>query len=93
MISSTPVSSLSGEALLAELAACAEVRRRADARAAELAGEIKARSDRSLGYAGLAQGKGARMAEILVQQVTGLSKQEAAAVVRVGSRAGFLDAV
>ncbi len=92
MLSTTPVVSLSDEALLDELALWAEVRRRADARTAELAAEVKARSDRELGYSGLAQGKGARTAEILVQQITGLSKTEASAVVRVGSRPGFLEA-
>jgi hypothetical protein len=61
-----------------------------DARAAEIAGEIKARSDFSLGYSGLAQAKGACTAEILVQQTTGLSRAESNALVRVGSKPEYL---
>ena len=61
-----------------------------DARSAELAGEIKARSSFEAGYSGLAQSKGARTAEMLVQQTTGLSKAESSALVRVGSKPEFL---
>ncbi len=90
MFSSAPVAQLSDEALLADLAACAEMRRRVDARSAELAGEVKARSSFEAGYAGLAQSKGARTAEILIQQTTGLSKAESNALVRVGSKPEFM---
>jgi hypothetical protein len=79
--------------LVAELDRASCERRRWDAYMALLAARIKVLSDHELGYSGLAQSKGARTAEILVQQVTGLSKAESAAVVRVGSRAEFLDAV
>ncbi len=90
MISTTPARELSDTALLSELEQCAELRRRVDARVAELAGEVKARSSFEAGYAGLAQSKGARTPEVLVQQTTGLSKAESNALVRVGSKPDFL---
>ncbi len=64
---------MSSEDLLAGLRSRAELRRSLDAESAP-AGEIKARS---IGGRGIRkqQGKGARTAEILVQQVTGLSKR------------------
>lgn len=63
----------------------AEIRRRADAAAASLAAEVAVRSQPDLGYSGLAQRLGARTPEILVQQTTGVSKQEAHALTRVGA--------
>jgi hypothetical protein len=93
MFSPDRIAAMSDQQLVDALASCAEERRRIDADVARLSGEIKVRSDRALGYSGLAQQKGARTTEILVQQVTGLSRTEAAAVVRVGSRPDFLESV
>ena len=62
----------------------AEVRRTADLRLAHLAGITVHRSRPELGYAGLAQRTGARTPEQFVQQVTGVSRREAGALVRVG---------
>ncbi len=93
MLTAEEVATLPPDAALSELERAGAEKRRWDAYVALLAGRVKQLSDRELGYAGLAQGRGARTAEILVQQVTGLSKQESSAVVRVGSRAEFLDAV
>lgn len=92
-MTSAEVAALLPDAALVELRRASAEKRRWDAYVALLAGRVKELSDRELGYSGLAQSKGARTAEVLVQQVTGLSKQESIAVVRVGSRARFLDAV
>jgi hypothetical protein len=93
MLSPERLTAFSNDELLNELRLRAEQRRRIDAECAQLAGEINTRSAQELGYSGLAQSKGARTAEILVQQMTGLSRVEAAAVVRVGSRPAFLHTV
>lgn len=87
------ITTMSDQQLVDALEKCAAERRRIDAAVARLSGEIKLRSDHALGHAGLAQQLGARTPEILVQQLTGLSRGEAAAVVRVGSRPEFLDSV
>jgi hypothetical protein len=52
---------------------------------ATFAAEIAFRSRRELGYDGLAQRRGARTPEGLVQQVTGTSSQSARRLVRVGT--------
>jgi hypothetical protein len=93
MMTAAEVAVLLPDAALAELRRASDEKRRWDAYVALLAGRVKELSDRELGNAGLAQSKGARTAEVLVQQLTGLSKHEAAAAVRVGSRAGFLESV
>lgn len=73
------------------------LRRRVDAAAAMVAGELAHRSRRELGYAGLAQRTGARTAEKLVQSLSGASGTEARSLVRVGGVMGgespWLDAV
>jgi len=53
--------------------------------AASLAAEVGVRSRRELGYAGLAQRRGARTPEALVQELTGLSGPAARRLVRVGT--------
>ena len=63
----------------------AEQRRLLDASAAVLAAEIDHRSRRELGHSGLAQRRGARSAEVLIQHVTGLSRWDARSLVRVGT--------
>ena len=62
-----------------------EQRRLVDASAAILAAEIQHRSRRELGHGGLAQRRGARSAEVLIQQVTGVSQVDARSLVRVGT--------
>lgn len=76
---------LSDDALLAEQRSFAAARRLVDAGAAAVSAEIARRSDRTLGYAGLAQSRGARTAEALVQQVTGFSAADARRLVSVGA--------
>jgi hypothetical protein len=66
----------------------AEIGRHVDALAANVAGEIKNRSRRELGYSGLAQRLGARSPEKLVQTLTGSSFREAQTLVRVGELVG-----
>ena len=63
----------------------AERRRVLDASSSIIAAEIAHRSRRELGYDGLAQRRGARTAEALVQQITGLSGVDARTLVRVGA--------
>jgi hypothetical protein len=60
-------------------------RRRLDAAAAIIAGEITRRSSRAAGHDGLAQRVGARTPEKLVALLTGASGPESAALVAVGS--------
>jgi hypothetical protein len=84
------LTAMSGDDLLAAMRQRAQQRRELDAECAQLAAEIALRSSRELGYSGLAQSQGARTAEILVQQVTGLSKAESTALVRVGSKPEYL---
>ena len=76
---------LSDDELIAAQRMAAEVRRRADACEAAYAGEIGRRSARELGYGGLAQRRGARNAEELVQKITGATAHEAQTLVKVGS--------
>jgi hypothetical protein len=76
---------LTDDELLAEQHRLAEERRQIDSRSALVAGEIDRRSRRELGYAGLAQSRGVRTPEALVQQLTGLSASDARSLVRVGS--------
>lgn len=67
--------------LARELAAS---RRRVDAATAQVAAEFGRRSDRSLGYDGLAQRLGARTPEKLVSRLTGVSVPEARTLVSAG---------
>ncbi|MCS0500335.1 13E12 repeat family protein [Protaetiibacter mangrovi] len=60
----------------------AEVRRRLDAVAATVAGEIAHRSRRELGHAGLAQSEGVRTAEELIAKVSGTSTRDARTLVK-----------
>jgi len=53
--------------------------------AAAAAAEISHRSRRELGYSGLAQRRGARTPEALVQRLTGMSGQASRRLVRVGA--------
>jgi hypothetical protein len=76
---------LGDDALLAAQRTVAEIRRRADAAAAVIAGEIGHRSRRELGDAGLARRLGARTPEILVARVAGTSAREATSLARVGA--------
>lgn len=70
----------------------AEARRALDAAASVIAAEIAYRSRRELGYEGLAQRRGARTPEALVQLVTGLSHTDARTLVRVGALVAEHDA-
>ncbi|MBN9240473.1 MAG: hypothetical protein BGO97_12230 [Micrococcales bacterium 70-64] len=80
----SPVGLDDGE-LLAVQRSLAEIRRRVDAASAVVAGEIGLRSRPELGHGGLAQRLGARTPEILIQQQTGVSKQDARTLARVGA--------
>jgi hypothetical protein len=74
----------------------AVLRRRVDAGSAVIAGELARRSDRGLGYEGLATRVGARTVEKLVSNLTGVSLTEARSLVTVGTMGGdapWLDAV
>ena len=82
----------SDDSLLAfqrEVAASARLLEQA---AATFAAEIAFRSRRELGYDGLAQRRGVRTPEALVQQVTGASSQSARRLVRVGTLVADLTA-
>ena len=79
-----PIEGLSDVEVMDEQRAWAEIRRRVDARSAELADAIRYRSRRELGHSGLAQRLGARTPEKLVQTLTGTSFREAQTLVRVG---------
>ena len=79
-----PTDGLSDAELMDEQRTMAEVRRRVDARSAELADAIAYRSRRELGHSGLAQRLGARTPEKLVQTLTGSSFREAQTFIRVG---------
>ncbi|MGB3909138.1 MAG: hypothetical protein WBL06_01545, partial [Pseudolysinimonas sp.] len=59
------------------LGVVAAVKRQVDACAATLAGEVERRSDRELGYSGLAQRSGDRTSDGFVARVTGASGREA----------------
>lgn len=76
---------LDDAALIARHERLAEGRRRIDAALAESSAEIRRRSDRALGYGGLAQRLGSRTPELLVEQLTGVSRREATSLVRVGA--------
>ncbi|MCS0499616.1 13E12 repeat family protein, partial [Protaetiibacter mangrovi] len=76
------VAGLGDAELLASQGRIAEVRRRLDAVAATLAGEIAHRSRRELGHAGLAQSEGVRTAEELIAKVSGTSTREARTLVK-----------
>lgn len=82
------LSALSDDALLDRQRGLIAQRRQVDAALAAVAGEVARRSDRSLGYSGLAARLGIRTPEQLVAQETGVSVREAAALVRVGKAAG-----
>ena len=84
-VSGLSFTAMDDAALLETQARLSEVRRRIDAAVAFSSAEVKLRSHRSLGYDGLAQRLGAGSAEKLVQQVTGVSRREAGALVRIGS--------
>lgn len=84
-LSALSFTELDDAALLSAQSRLAEARRRIDAAIASSAAEVARRSDRSLGYDGLAQRLGAGSPERLVQQVSGVSRREAGALVRIGS--------
>jgi hypothetical protein len=76
---------LGDDALIAGSLELAEIRRLVGAKQAAFAAEIAHRSRPELGFSGLAQRKGMRTAENLVQQTSDTSKREAIAMVRVGT--------
>ncbi len=77
-----PVGSLTDAELLGSQRSIAEVRRRLDALAASVAGEIAYRSRRELGQGGLARANGVRSAEDLIAKVTGTSRRDAHTLVK-----------
>ena len=71
--------------LMTSHARLAEARRHIDAMVSASSAELVRRSHRDLGYDGLAQRLGSRTPQHLVEQLTGVSRREASALVRVGS--------
>lgn len=82
------LASLDDATLLSLQAEVAESRRQLDALSARLSAEVGRRSAPELGYSGLAQRSGSRTPEALVQRITGVTRGEARAFIRVG---GALD--
>lgn len=80
-----PASDFDDDSLMQASQLLAEIRKRVDAAAALVAAEIGHRSRPELGYSGLAQSRGARTPELLVQQLTGSNAREARTLVRVGA--------
>lgn len=76
---------LTDDALIDSQRQLAAILRVVETAAAGLAAQVAHRSRRELGYDGLAQRRGARTPEALVQQVTGASGAAARRLVRVGS--------
>jgi hypothetical protein len=72
--------------------AAAEVMKLGEALVAIGAGQIAKLSERELGYAGLAQRRGMRTPEALVQSITGSTRGDAAKQVRVGTAVGEAEA-
>ncbi|GGE93330.1 HNH endonuclease signature motif containing protein [Mycetocola zhadangensis] len=96
-----PASDVSESDLVCELSAdeverftkaAAEVMKLGEALVAIGAGQIAKLSDRELGYSGLAQRRGMRTPEQLVQSITGSTRGEAAKQVRVGTALGEAEA-
>jgi len=79
------VSELADDDLIGGVRLLAEMSRRVNAASAVYAAEVARRSTRDRGNEGLAQRRGARTAEVFVQQVTGSSAREAVSLVRVGT--------
>lgn len=77
-----PVGSFPDAELLAAQRSLAEARRRLEALAATVAGEIAHRSRRELGNGGLARANGVRSAEDLIAKVTGGSRRDARTLVK-----------
>jgi hypothetical protein len=85
------VAALSDDALIARQSFLAREARRIAVEAALTAAEIAYRSRRELGYSGLAQKRGLRTPEALVQQATGVSIGDARTLVHVGTAVTSLD--
>lgn len=83
-------SRLDDEALLALQSSVAAVGRQIELALGALAAEIAVRSRPELGYSGLAQRRGSRTPEALVQSVTGSSVQTARRLVQVGGLVSLL---
>lgn len=73
------------DSLLRAQQVLAEIARRVDATAALISAEISHRSRPELGYKGLAQSRGARTPQALVQHLTGFTSRQANTLVRVGA--------
>ena len=80
----TPVAGFDDAALLAAQQALGELRRRVDAQAAVVAGEIAHRSRRELSHSGLAASRGQRSVEGLISTLTGGSTRDARTLVKAG---------
>src|SRR4051812_44049625 len=75
---------LDDASLKSALASLGELRHRVDVAASAVSAEIAHRSRVEHGLQGLAQKSGARTAEKLVQQLTGLNAREARSLIQVG---------
>jgi hypothetical protein len=80
----TSVSDLDDDTLLAGLADIAGARKALSVLESAFAAEVERRSDRSLGYSGLAQREGHRSATALVQHVTGQTRTDVRKAVATG---------
>src|SRR4051812_43051036 len=85
IIDSAALAALDDAALIANHQQLASVRHRVDAAMAASSAELARRSHHELGHNGLAQRLGVRTPQRLVQKLTGVSKGEAALLVRAGS--------
>ncbi len=79
------VGELDDDELVATQRMVAQIRQRAEVCAAVVAAEIARRSHHELGGAGLAQRKGARSPEVLIQRLSGTSSRDAQTLVRIGA--------
>lgn len=78
------VSRLGDDDLLAFLSDATEARKALELMVAAASAEVSRRSSRELGYSGLAQRRGLRTGNALVQQVTGLGRADVTRAVRAG---------
>lgn len=86
------VEALDDEALTCLLREVSGLRAEADTLVSMIAGVVAKRSQRDLGYAGLAQREGHRTPAAMVQAITGVTRAEAARQVRIGEALGETDA-
>jgi hypothetical protein len=85
------IAALTDDALEELLRSSAEWRRQVDEVSGMAGAEIAERSKRELGYQGLAQRRGSRTPELLVQQITGVSIGDARTLISAGTIVASLE--